>query len=107
MATTFKTTPVVSYKKLWVLGTTYSQVVKITLTVSELERLNAELEKSPDSAYMMDGHEMVPKNVKRPVRAFNELTISQLIYLYNLLGWAKFPRVKTDRNTLLITNVTF
>lgn len=81
MATTFKTTPVVSYNKIYCLGVTHDQCVKITLTVSELERLNAELEKSPDSAYVMDGHDMVPKNVKKPLQTLNALTISQFIYI--------------------------
>lgn len=107
MVTTFKTSPVVSYRKIYCLGVTHDQCITITLPVSELERLNAELEKSPDSAYMMDGHEMVPKNVKKPLQTFNALNISQFIYLYNLLGWVNFPRVKTDRNTILIIEPTF
>lgn len=103
----FKTSPVVSYNKIYCLGVTYDQCVTITLPVSELKRLNAELEKSPDSAYMMSGHVMVPENVKKSLQTFNALTISQFIYLYNILGWAKFPRVKTDRNTILIIKPTF
>lgn len=108
--------PTVSYpSKFGDMGTHYTQTIKIGLTPEDLDALNSKLVDmangydEPDengliqSAPMLNGHEMVSKNLRSTLHfGKNYLKLSQLYALSELLNWKEYKRVKMDRNTVLL-----
>lgn len=94
-------------------GTVYSQVIKIGLTQEDLDALNSKLIEiadyydTPDEngaiqKHMLNGHEMSSENVRKTLHfGKNNLKLSQLYALSELLNWKEYKRVKMDRNTVL------
>lgn len=95
----------VSYNKHWDKdGTCYRQVITITMDDDDIIHLNRKLYNIKNQltyGQVLDGHCVIPDNIKWLDYGFNYLTITEFTVLKQLFGWDEEPRVLVGRNTIL------
>lgn len=96
----------VSYLKEWDKdGTTYAQTIRIKMDEDSLIHLNkklADIRAELKYHQLVDGHEVVPENIKWLDYGKNHLTITEFVVLKRLFGWDMEKRVLDGRNTILL-----
>ena len=96
----------VSYLKFWDEdGTTYTQTIRVSMDEANLKHLNNklyEIRTQLKYGQLIDGHEVVPENIKWLDYGKNYLTITEFVVLKRLFGWDKEKRVLDGRNTILL-----
>ena len=93
----------VCYEKFWNEGTCYSQIITVTMDEDDIIHMNRKLYDIKNSlkyGQVVDGHCMVPENIKWLDYGYNFLTITEFVILKRLFGWDENPRVMDGRNTM-------
>lgn len=99
----------VSYTKQWDNeGTCYKQTIICNMDEDTLAHVNKKLHEIKSSlkyGQLVEGHCVVPENIKSLDYGKNYLTITEFVVLKKLFGWDENQRVLDGRNTIF--NIKF
>lgn len=94
----------VNYNKTWDKdGTCYKQTITSKMDEDTLAHVNkklSDIKQQLKYGQLVDGHCMVPENIKSLDYGDNYLTITEFVVLKRLFGWDENKRVLDGRNTI-------